>query len=435
MSKLKPGINLYEHQRKGKDFIKRRKYVLIGDEPGLGKSLQALAAMSEVDGLKLIICPSFLRLNWKNEIKKFTTMSCEVVDSKTEYIKIPEILITSYENVKNIPTDLLPNFIVMDESHYIKNLKAARSKNCIRMVQKSEPEYLVALSGTPILNNVTEFFTILKLLSLCPSKSNGLPLAQKSQYGFSAKFSNSSTRTINVSGRNGSKAVSVTEYKGVRNLETLKKLLQGKFLRRLAKNVLDLPKVTHIPFIVNQSKNKADSALHDAYLAWLDKELPSDHITQLKISSAMSKVPYTCKIALELLEQGEQIVIFSDHKDPVDALQKTIKKAGYSVGMLTGEIDTDKRDFNVSRFQSGHLNVIIGTIKAASVGITLTAARHMIFNDSSWVPADMVQAERRIDRISQTRPVTITKVLNGDFDIKLEEKLASKRREIGQIYE
>ena len=227
MSKLKPGINLYEHQRKGKDFIKRRKYVLIGDEPGLGKSLQALAAMSEVDGLKLIICPSFLRLNWKNEIKKFTTMSCEVVDSKTEYIKIPEILITSYENVKNIPTDLLPNFIVMDESHYIKNLKAARSKNCIRMIQKSEPEYLVALSGTPILNNVTEFFTILKLLSLCPSKSNGLPLAQKSQYGFSAKFSNSSTRTINVSGRNGSKAVSVTEYKGVRNLETLKKLLQG----------------------------------------------------------------------------------------------------------------------------------------------------------------------------------------------------------------
>ena len=149
----------------------------------------------------------------------------------------------------------------------------------------------------------------------------------------------------------------------------------------------------------------------------------------------MSKVPYTCKIALELLEQGEQIVIFSDHKDPVDALQKTIKKAGYSVGMLTGDIDTDKRDFNVSRFQSGHLNVIIGTIKAASVGITLTAARHMIFNDSSWVLADMVQAERRIDRISQTRPVTITKVLNGDFDIKLEEKLASKRREIGQVYE
>ena len=149
----------------------------------------------------------------------------------------------------------------------------------------------------------------------------------------------------------------------------------------------------------------------------------------------MSKVPYTCKIALELLEQGEQVVIFSDHKDPVEAIEKTLRNGGYSTALLTGDLSSDKRDINVTRFQSGNINVIIGTIKAASVGITLTAARQMIFNDSSWVPADMIQAERRIDRISQTRPVTITKVLRGEFDLKLEEKLETKRNEIGQIYE
>ena len=179
MRKLKDGIKLYEHQAKGKDFILRRKYVLIGDEPGLGKTLQAMAAIVETNGLAVIVCPAFLRLNWKREILKFTNLSCQIVNAKTSYLKIPQVIISSYENVKNIPLDLMPNFLVLDESHYIKNMKAARTKAVIKMITECRPEYFVALSGTPILNNVTEFYSVLKLLSTCPSGTNGIPIQQR----------------------------------------------------------------------------------------------------------------------------------------------------------------------------------------------------------------------------------------------------------------
>ena len=235
--------------------------------------------------------------------------------------------------------------------------------------------------------------------------------------------------------KGGTRSVSLTEFKGVRNIELLKRYLKGKFLRRLAKNVIDLPKVTYVPFVVDTKKSKATDSLYKAYSQWVEGNIQSDHITHLKISSAMSKVPYTAKLAIELLSQREKVVIFSDHKDPVDLLKKTIEAAGFTVRLLTGDIDSTTRDQSVNAFQNGNLDCIIGTIMAASIGITLTASRNLIYNDFSWIPADMEQADRRVNRISQERPVTITYVLNGEFDIKLQDKISTKRKEIKQVYE
>ena len=428
MRKLKDGIKLYEHQAKGKDFILRRKYVLIGDEPGLGKTLQAMAAIVETNGLAVIVCPAFLRLNWKREILKFTNLSCQIVNAKTSYLKIPQVIISSYENVKNIPLDLMPNFLVLDESHYIKNMKAARTKAVIKMITECRPEYFVALSGTPILNNVTEFYSVLKLLSTCPSGTNGIPIQQRSQYGFSMKFANCSTRNILVNSKHGSKSVSITDFSGVKNVDLLKSYLKGKFLRRLAKSVLDLPKVTYSNFIMKMSKSKLKESMLE-----LGEDIP-EHITHIKIGAANDKVSATVKFCTELLEQREQVVVFSDHREPVASISAALE-ANYPVGVITGETDYNERDRIVQDFQSGKLRAIIGTIGAASTGLTLTAARHLVFNDKSWVPADNIQAERRVNRISQERPVTITSIINGEFDLKLNEKLYRKSKEIREVYE
>ena len=87
----------------------------------------------------------------------------------------------------------------------------------------------------------------------------------------------------------------------------------------------------------------------------------------------------------------------------------------------------------VDRFQDGKIKVLVGTIGAMGTGLTLTASRHIIFNDCSWVPANQSQARKRIDRIGQDRKVTITTMLNGRFDEHLMKKLNGKMDEINQV--
>lgn len=436
MKQLHPTINLFDHQKLGKQFILRRKYCLLGDEQGLGKTLTAIASMVEVKGIAVIICPAFLRQNWKSEIKKFSSLSCKIVTSKETYDSVPDVIISSYENVKNIPLDLMPGFVVCDESHYIKTYSSQRTKAVTKLVATCKPEYFVALSGTPIMNNVTELYTILKLLSYCPSGTNGIPIAERSQYSFSIKFSNGNTRNIRTKTKSGrTSSVRVTEFKGVKNIETLKTYLRGKYLRRLASKVLDLPKVIDVPFIVSDNKSNIDDKLMHAYESWVEGRgfEEAEHITHLKIENAMKKVPYTIKLALELVCQGEQVVVFSDNRSPVNTIVDALKEKGTKVCSILGGMDTALRQEIVDNFQEGKLQVIVGTIGAMGTGLNLTAARHMIFNDMSWVPALQSQARKRIDRIGQERKVTITNMVNGHFDKKLYEKLEEKMRNISEV--
>jgi len=434
MRGLVANTKLYNHQKLGKDFILKRKYVLIGDQPGLGKTLQALAALVETDKVALIVCPAFLRENWKNEVDKFTNLSSRIVTSKEKYETVPDVLIVSYEGAKNVPREIPFGFIILDESHYIKNYQAKRTKSVVELVGASSPEYLVALSGTPILNSVIEFYTILKLLSYCPSGTNGIPIAERSQYAFSAKFSNKQTREINVPSRRGSSTVKLTEYRGVRNVDTLKSYLRGKYLRRLASKVLDLPRVTDIPLKVTGNNKTLDAKLMAEFQDWLDSGggKLTEHITHLKIASAMNKVPSTAKLVIDLVEQGEQVVVFSDHRDPVQTILNSLPQ-NVTHDKLVGGMSSQSRQEIVQRFQAKKLQVVVCTIGAASTGITLTSACKMVFNDLPWRPADLEQARRRIDRISQKRPVTIYNMIGGDFDSKLQDKLQEKMKNIGSI--
>lgn len=434
MRGLVANTKLYNHQKLGKDFILKRKYVLIGDQPGLGKTLQALAALVETDKVALIVCPAFLRENWKNEIDKFTNLSSRIITAKESYDTIPDVMIVSYEGTKKIPREIPFGFIILDESHYIKNYQAKRTKSVVEIVGAASPEYLVALSGTPILNSVIEFYTILKLLSFCPSGTNGVPIAERSQYAFSAKFSNQQSRNISVPSRRGSSSVKITEYKGVRNVETLKSYLRGKYIRRLASKVLDLPRVTDIPLKVTGKNKTVDKELLNEFQNWLDGGggKLTEHITHLKIASAMNKVPSTAKLVIDLVEQGEQVVVFSDHRDPVQTILNCLPET-ITHEKLVGGMSSYHRQEIVERFQDKKLQVVVCTIGAASTGITLTSACKMVFNDCPWRPADLEQARRRIDRISQERPVTIYNITAGEFDNRLQEKLQEKMKNIGSI--
>lgn len=436
---LRDNISLYPYQKIGMSFILEHRYVLIGDEMGLGKTVQAIAAMEYVEQV-LVVCPAMLRVTWEKEVKKFSHCSAQAITGAFKIEKIPKVLIVSYEGLKNIPYDLRPDMVVFDECHYLKNAKTARTKTAHGFIWEVKPKYCVGLSGTPIRNNVGEFYSILKLLSYNPVSTNGIPLAEKSQYAFSLKFSQPVTRTIMVKSRRNSKstsgkprAVEVTEFKGLRNKELLKKYLQKKYIRRTCKGVLDLPEIVSKTVDLATKDSVTSKKLLVEWERWVKEGKKGEHTTQLKVEAAMEKVPHTCKYALNMLEQGESLVIFSDHIAPIDAIHKTLSKEGVKCGTLTGRDAQKSRATMVEDFQAGKIKVLLCSIQAASTGLTLTAARNLIFNDLSWVPGDIEQARKRIHRIGQDKTCFIHYMVMGSIDENIQEKIREKSELLREV--
>jgi SWI/SNF-related matrix-associated actin-dependent regulator 1 of chromatin subfamily A len=256
---------------------------------------------------------------------------------------------------------------------------------------------------------------------MCPNKSNGQHLGKKlSHFDFQKAFSNMSTRRINTP----SGPRHVTEFTGVRNLPELKQLFQGKYLRRTAEEVLDLPAISSKEVILPEDKSS-----RELEQAWKDHEANTGepaHIATCKKESAVSKAKATVSYALDILENGESVVIFSDHIQSVGDIALGLSRAKICVGYITGSVSPEDRAKLVARFQAGLLEALVCTIPAASTGITLTAARHLIFNDLSWSSTENEQASKRIHRISQERKSFIHFMLRGKIDRLIKKRVIQK---------
>ena len=122
-------MQLYEHQIKGVSFLKKAKYGLLGDEQGLGKTVQAIKAFEECEGIVLIVCPAFLKGTWEKEIKQWSPDKrvYQMKSGKKKLIEDREgIYIVSYDTLHNF--EFLPKCVVFDEVHYLKNMDAKRTK-------------------------------------------------------------------------------------------------------------------------------------------------------------------------------------------------------------------------------------------------------------------------------------------------------------------
>lgn len=419
---------LYEYQKKGIAFLKQKKYALLGDEQGLGKTVQAIMAIKDIGGVKVIVCPSMLKLTWRREIEKWIPgANIEVILNGKHNYPIHDVgdvyYILSYEMLKNFKK--LPQAVVFDESHYLKNLGAKRTQTAHSFVFKHLPEMVILLSGTPIKNSAIEFYSPLKLLSYCPTRTNGDKVEEKSQYAFNIRFSNPSTRTIYAHGRQ----IEIKEFKGLRNLKVLKQYLRGKYIRRISDDVLDLPEIIDKEIMLREGSG--NKKLWEAYESH-ESGKKSVHFSALKIESAMSKCSHTAQMALLLVEQGEPCVIFTDHIAPLEQIYSLLYKK-VRVEMIQGSVTPLARDKIVQDFQAGEIDVLVCTIGAGSTGYTLTAARSMIFNDLPWGYVDMIQARKRIHRVGQKHSCVINYMLSGKIDLRIKRRITEKDENLKEV--
>jgi SNF2 family DNA or RNA helicase len=283
--------------------------------------------------------------------------------------------------------------VVVDEAHYIKNPTAQRTK-LINDIAKNV-DRLWLLSGTPMTSRPMDYFNLLHLIE-SPVARNWMAYAIRYCSGYQ----------FNAGGR---KIWNVT---GASNLEELRDRTSGTILRRLKEDVLDLPDKIITPVYL-RLKSKAYEEVMGEYYDWYDKNPDESSSLTVQFSKLMKvrkvianeKVKQTIEFAENIIEQGKKVIIFTNFTDTLQSIYQHFgKKAVY----LDGSCSNSVRQQAVDQFQNDEkINVFVGNLKAAGVGLTLTAAEVVIMNDLSFVPAEHAQAEDRAYRYGQKSNVLV----------------------------
>ena len=370
---------------------------------GLGKTTSTIIAALESGSKKvLIICPATLKINWKREIENYSDKSIYIAESKN-FSTEADFVIINYDIIKNFHDPkkkddsqvLVANFdlVIVDEAHYIKNATAQRTKLINDIVKKTERLWL--LTGTPMTSRPIDYFNLLSLID-SPVAKNWMAYAIRYCSGYQ----------FNVGGR---KVWNVT---GASNLEELRDRTVGLTLRRLKENVLDLPDKIITPVYL-RLKSKSYENVMGEYYDWYDKNpeesksltVQFSKLTKVRQIIADEKIAQTIELAENILEQDKKVIIFCNF---TDSLNKITEHFGKSAVKLDGSMSKPERQNSVDQFQDNpKVKVFVGNIKAAGVGITLTAAEAVIMNDLSFLPSDHAQAEDRAYRYGQKNNVLV----------------------------
>jgi len=391
------------HQKEAIQKLVENKKFILGDDMGLGKTTSTIIASLEAGSKKvLIICPATLKINWKREIENYSDKSIYIAEGKN-FSSDADFVIINYDIIKNFHDPkkkgesqiLLSNFdlVIVDEAHYIKNGQAQRTKLINDIVKDIDRLWL--LSGTPMTSRPMDYFNLLSLVD-SPVSKNWMAYAIRYCAGYQ----------FNV---NGKKIWNIT---GASNLDELRERTSGTILRRLKENVLDLPEKIITPVYL-KLKSKEYEEVMGEYYDWFDKnpeESKSLTVQFSKLSKvrqiiANEKIAQTIEIAENIIEQDKKVIIFCNF---TESLEKITEHFGKAAVKLNGALSKPERQKSVDEFQyNPKIKVFVGNIKAAAVGITLTSAEAVIFNDISFLPSDMAQAEDRAYRYGQKNNVLV----------------------------
>ena len=392
-----------EHQKEAVQKLVENKKFILADDMGLGKTTSTIIAALESGSKKvLIICPATLKINWKREIENYSDKSIYIAESKN-FSTEADFVIINYDIIKNFHDPkkkddsqvLAANFdlVIVDEAHYIKNATAQRTKLINDIVKKTERLWL--LTGTPMTSRPIDYFNLLSLID-SPVAKNWMAYAIRYCSGYQ----------FNVGGR---KVWNVT---GASNLEELRDRTVGLTLRRLKENVLDLPDKIITPVYL-RLKSKSYENVMGEYYDWYDKNpeesksltVQFSKLTKIRQIIADEKIEQTIELAENIIEQDKKVIIFCNF---TDSLNKITEHFGKSAVKLDGSMSKPERQNSVDQFQDNpKVKVFVGNIKAAGVGITLTAAEAVIMNDLSFLPSDHAQSEDRAYRYGQKNNVLV----------------------------
>lgn len=450
-------LKFYGHQITGVRKLCRMGSAILADEMGLGKSLQALTVFAVdvqagfADSMLVVATPT-LKGNWYEEIGANTLFKNVLIlegspanrrQALQDFaaMESPKILLVNYEQVVAHVDELNAlkfSVVAYDEAHLIKNPRSKRTKACQRLVAERH----LCLTGSPMLNHVDELWSLLHRVA-----PDEFPNYHKfvQRYCVFGGFKNK-------------------QIVGVKNEKELHNRLQSVMLRRLKKDVLDLPDKLYVPVVVELSPEQRkvyDTVRNEMILPSPDEATAEDidnaltmflRLKQITGTTACldgypdhsSKLDRAVEMILELSENGHKVVVFTQFRGVLHALEDRLAAVAVDgspipVWTLHGDVPKEERVPRVRQW-TDHKGpgVVLAMLQVAAVGLNMTAARHAIFLDKLFVPKLNEQAEDRLHRIGadKTQPIEIFSLIaRGTVEYRVEQILKRKVRIFNEIVE
>ncbi len=418
------------HQKEAIEKLVGSRRFILADDMGLGKTTSTIIAALETGAKKiLIVCPASLKINWEREIANYSDRTCFIAEGK-KFSTEADFVIVNYDILKNFHSKedkenslLLQSkfeLVILDEAHMVSNAQAQRTKLINDFVKNIKRVWL--LTGTPMTSRPINYYNLLNIIE-SPVAQNWMAYAIRYCQGFQFRAGN--RKVWNVTGAS--------------NLEELRDRTSKQILRRLKENVLDLPdKIITPVYLRTSSKEYKD--LMGEYYEWLENKKEESSSLTVQFSKLMKvrkvianeKVKDTIEFAQNIIDQGKKVIIFTNFTDTLQLIHNHFGKESV---YLDGSCNKVQRQYAVDQFQENEkIKVFVGNLKAAGVGLTLTAAEVVIMNDLSFVPAEHAQAEDRAYRYGQKNNVLVYyPIFENTIEGVIYDILNKKKKVIGTV--
>jgi SWI/SNF-related matrix-associated actin-dependent regulator 1 of chromatin subfamily A len=421
------GGELQPFQWAGVRYALDARRAFLADEQGLGKTVEALAALEADDAFPaVVVCPASLKLNWEREAARWLPhRDVTVVEGRQAVPPSADITVLNYEIVAAHRESLArrkPRALVIDESHYVKNPQAKRTQ-AVRRLAAAIPEdgLRLALTGTPVLNHAEELVAQLRVIG------------RLEDFGSGARFAREFRR-------------------GDQSEERLHWHLRRRcFIRRLKSEVLpQLPAKRQVVVPIELSNKREYRLAEDDVIEWLRSQpldlstlnakiaatLRAERLAQLNALQQLAgrgKLHAALTWIHDFLANDEPLVVFARHVEVQHAVIERFPDAAHIVGADS----TRAREAAVHAFQDPHgPQLIVCATRVAAQGITLTRASNVCFLELEWTPAMHDQAEDRCHRIGQRDAVTAWYLLAaGTIDETMAELIQRKRAIVSAVTE
>lgn len=442
---------LYSYQLEGAAWLASRlaagQGAILADSPGLGKTSQVLAAILATQSLPaLVVCPLTLKQEWLNEIQHAKEdVKVEILSGRNGFVHPAHVYLINYDILKSREAQVCLmgcKSVIFDEAQALINHAAGvehRAAVATRVAHRIGRA--IALTGTPLLNHVREYWRLLHLVD---------PMSWPSFEVYAERYCRLPTEDeFREDPSTGSRVV--TTHGRAERVKELQSRVEHVMLRRTKEEVKDdLPPLPpKVRRVVEVDLEPEDQAFYDktrddlaSWYVATGKHLPgasrqSEALRRLGVLRQIATMGKTRRAIPDYFADWfssaivKPLVVFGYHKKPLAIVEELAKKMGLRAGVIRTAgpyASEDERKKTVDAFRAGETDLLLAPIRAAGVGLNLQNAADALFLEWTWVPADLEQAENRIHRIGQDKNVTITYLLaRGTIDVHMAALVLGKQ--------
>ncbi|MGY1739569.1 MULTISPECIES: DEAD/DEAH box helicase [unclassified Blastococcus] len=448
-----PGLELMPHQGQTVAAAAAgHRTFLLADEPGLGKTAQALLSAEAADAYPLlVVVPNVVKTNWAREAGRWTPQRpVTVVQGNGDTVDgFADIVVVNYE-VLDRHVGWLGDFgfrgMVVDEAHFIKNTSSQRSQHVLelseRIRSRTPRPLLMALTGTPLINDIDDFRAIWRFLGwIDESKPLGELMEALEATGLTPAdpgFYAAARRSVIDLGIVRRRKVDVAADIPARRIADLPVELDGAAGRSIRAAERELARR-----MVARYESALAARSGDGGVEGIDRELvrrvartelkdatttAGENVFTMMRRIGQAKAGLAADYAAQLARSAGKVVFFAKHVDVMDAAEETFTRQGVRFSSIRGDQTPAVRQRNIDAFVNDpDVAVVVCSLTAAGVGLNLQVASNIVLAELSWTDAEQTQAIDRSHRIGQTEPVTAWRIIAAQtIDARIAELIDSK---------